>query len=44
MWTFFSLLFACCDLAFGSLAEWDAIFGVWTKAGGATDEGVGANE
>lgn len=42
--SFFPELFARCDLAFGPVAGWWAIFGARTTAGGMRDEGVGSNK
>lgn len=43
--SFFLLeLFAHCDLAFGPVTDWWAIFGARTTAGGMRDEGVGSNK
>lgn len=42
--SFFLELFAHCDLAFGPVADWWAIFGARTTAGGMRDGGVGSNK
>lgn len=42
--SFFLELFAHCNLAFGPVADWWAIFEAWTTAGGMRDEGVGSNK
>lgn len=41
---FFFFDFACCYLAFGPSAQCKDIFGAWTMAGGARDEGAGGRE
>lgn len=42
--SFFLELFAHCDLAFGPVTDWWAIFGARTTAGRMRDGGVGSNK